>query len=148
MYCHIILRGLRWFQIHGLMVRHEGSSAGSYLADPTSPIPSHCAVITLFKSVPVHQLSWLALQELWMWIIMGSFVPMWMCVWRLPYFWLWVFYHKPAMYNSFLSKQWGNHNCLGTKSSSRLHHCARGNYILHELVCVVFNWRMSTNQPQ
>ena len=23
------------------------------------PIPSHCAVITLFKSVPVHQLSWL-----------------------------------------------------------------------------------------
>ena len=30
--------------------------AGSYLADPTSPIPSHCAVIILFKSVPVHQL--------------------------------------------------------------------------------------------
>ena len=23
---------------------------GSYLADPTSPIPSHCAVIILFKS--------------------------------------------------------------------------------------------------
>ena len=41
-----------------------GSSAGSYLAAPTSPIPSHCAVITLFKSVSVHQLSWLALQEL------------------------------------------------------------------------------------
>ena len=38
-----------------------GSSAGLYLADPTSPIPSHCAVIILFKSVPVHQLSWLAL---------------------------------------------------------------------------------------
>ena len=38
-----------------------GSSAGSYLADPTSPIPSHCAVIILFQSVPVHQLSRLAL---------------------------------------------------------------------------------------
>ena len=39
-----------------------GSSAGSYLADPTSPIPSHCAVIILFQSVAVHQLPWLALQ--------------------------------------------------------------------------------------
>ena len=38
-----------------------GSSAGSYLADPTSPIPSHCAVIVLLQSVTVHQLSWLAL---------------------------------------------------------------------------------------
>ena len=37
------------------------SSAGSYLADPTFPIPSHCAVIILFQSVPVHQLSRLAL---------------------------------------------------------------------------------------
>ena len=27
------------------MVGHGGSSAGSYLADPTSPIPSHCALI-------------------------------------------------------------------------------------------------------
>ena len=32
-----------------------------YLADPASPIPSHCAVIILFQSVAVHQLSWLAL---------------------------------------------------------------------------------------
>ena len=39
-----------------LMVGHGGSSAASYLADPTSPIPSHCAVIILFKSVPVYQL--------------------------------------------------------------------------------------------
>ena len=31
------------------MVGHGGSSAGSYLADPTSPSPSHCAVIILFK---------------------------------------------------------------------------------------------------
>ena len=29
------------------MLGHGGSSAGSYLADPTSPIPSHCAVIIL-----------------------------------------------------------------------------------------------------
>ena len=40
---------------------HGGSSAGSYPADPTSPIPSHCAVIILFQSVTVHQLSRLAL---------------------------------------------------------------------------------------
>ena len=39
------------------MLGHGGSSAGSYLADPTSPIPSHCAVIILFQSVTVHQLS-------------------------------------------------------------------------------------------
>ena len=29
------------------MVGHGGSSAGSYLADPTSPIPSHCASIVV-----------------------------------------------------------------------------------------------------
>ena len=47
--------------LKALMLGHGGSSAGSYLADPTSPIPSHCAVIILFQSVAVHQLSWLAL---------------------------------------------------------------------------------------
>ena len=36
-----------------LKVGHGGSSAGLYLADPTSPIPSHCAVIIVFKSAPV-----------------------------------------------------------------------------------------------
>ena len=30
-----------------LMVGHGGSSAGSYLANPTSPIPSHCASIVV-----------------------------------------------------------------------------------------------------
>ena len=30
------------------------SSIGKVLANPTSLIPSHCAVIILFKSVPVH----------------------------------------------------------------------------------------------
>ena len=44
------------------MLGHGGSSAGSYLANPTSPIPSHCAVIILFQSVTVHQLSRLALR--------------------------------------------------------------------------------------
>ena len=44
-----------------LMLGHGGSSAGSYLADPTSPIPSHSAVFILFQSVLVHQLSRLAL---------------------------------------------------------------------------------------
>ena len=34
------------------MVGHGGSSAGSYLADRTSPILSHCAVIVLIKKCP------------------------------------------------------------------------------------------------
>ena len=35
------------------MVGHGGSSAGSYLADPTSPIPSHCASIVATSTVRV-----------------------------------------------------------------------------------------------
>ena len=35
------------------MVAHGGSSAGSYLADPTSPIPSHCASIVATSTVRV-----------------------------------------------------------------------------------------------
>ena len=35
------------------MVGHWGSSAGSYLADPTSPIPSHCASIVVTSTVRV-----------------------------------------------------------------------------------------------
>ena len=35
------------------MVRHGGSSAGSYLADPTSPIPSHCASIVITSTLRV-----------------------------------------------------------------------------------------------
>ena len=42
------------------MVEHEESSACLYLADPTSPISSQYALIILFKSVPVHQVPWLA----------------------------------------------------------------------------------------
>ena len=61
------------------MLGHGGST--SYLADPTSPIPSHCAVTILFQSVAVHQLSWLALKPLCSG--MGEVVPARKC-W--PYF--------------------------------------------------------------
>ena len=36
------------------MVGHGGSSAGSYLADATSPIPSHCASIVATSTVRVN----------------------------------------------------------------------------------------------
>ena len=43
------------------MVGHGGSSVGSYLADPTSPIPSHCASVvatsTLRVKYAVHEVS-------------------------------------------------------------------------------------------
>ena len=38
------------------MVRHGGSSAGSYLADPTSPIPSHCVSIVMTSTLRVNTL--------------------------------------------------------------------------------------------
>ena len=36
------------------MVGHGGSSAGSYLADPTSPIPSHCSSIVVTSTLRVN----------------------------------------------------------------------------------------------
>ena len=39
-----------------LMVGHGGSSAGSYLADPTPPIPSHCASIDATSTLRVNKL--------------------------------------------------------------------------------------------
>ena len=36
------------------MVWHGGSSAGSYLTDPTSPIPSHCASFVATSTVRVN----------------------------------------------------------------------------------------------
>ena len=36
------------------MVGHGGSSAGSYLANPTSPIPSHCASIVVTSTLRVN----------------------------------------------------------------------------------------------
>ena len=38
------------------MVGHGGSSAGSYLADPTSPIPSHCTSIVATSTLRVKPL--------------------------------------------------------------------------------------------
>ena len=35
------------------MAGHGGSSAGSYLANPTSPIPSHCASIVATSTLRV-----------------------------------------------------------------------------------------------
>ena len=40
------------------MVGHGGSSAGSYLADPTSPFPSHCASIVGTSTVRVNVYPW------------------------------------------------------------------------------------------
>ena len=37
-----------------IVVGHGGSSAGSYLADPTSPIPSHCASIVATSTLRVN----------------------------------------------------------------------------------------------
>ena len=36
------------------MVGHRGSSAGSHLTDPTSPIPSHCASIVVTSTLRVN----------------------------------------------------------------------------------------------
>ena len=42
------------------MVRHGGSSAGSYLTDPTFPIPSHCASIVMTNTLRVKFLHCIA----------------------------------------------------------------------------------------
>ena len=39
------------------MVGHGESSAGSYLVDPTSPIPSHCASIVATSTLRVKTAS-------------------------------------------------------------------------------------------
>ena len=44
------------------MVGHGGSSAGSYLANPTSPIPCHCASIVVTNTLRV-KISFLLLQK-------------------------------------------------------------------------------------
>ena len=52
--------------LKSLMVGHGGSSAGSYLADPTSPIPSHCALIVTATTlrVNIHKLHVMIYQAL------------------------------------------------------------------------------------
>ena len=43
-------------ELKTLMVGHGGSSAGSYLTDPTFPIPSHCASIVATSTLRVKDL--------------------------------------------------------------------------------------------
>ena len=50
----------RYCSLKPLWVGHGGSSAGSYLADPTSPIPSHCALIVATSTVRVNNESCLS----------------------------------------------------------------------------------------
>ena len=40
------------------MVGHGGSSASSYLTDPTSPIPSHCASIVVTSTLRINTHQW------------------------------------------------------------------------------------------
>ena len=46
------------------MVGHGGSSAGTYLADPTSPIPSHCASIVVTNILRVNS-NWRYVLDTW-----------------------------------------------------------------------------------
>ena len=55
------------------MVGHGGSSAGSYLADPTSPIPSHCASIVVTSTLTVN------------WYVCSSEQGHWICVYNAWY---------------------------------------------------------------
>ena len=45
------------------MVGHGGSSAGSYLTDPTSPIPSHCASIVVTSTLRVNCISYMPFRK-------------------------------------------------------------------------------------
>ena len=73
------------------MVGHERSSAGSYLADPTSPIPSHCASIVVTSTLRVnlyHYLSCLVLAGYLFWVCPALSVswsrPRWCRCWGAP----------------------------------------------------------------
>ena len=62
------------------MVRHGGSSAGSYLADPTSPIPSHCASIVATSTVRVNLSSyncWKCLYYYMHWALVSTEICYW-----------------------------------------------------------------------
>ena len=52
------------------MVGHGGSSAGSYLADPTSPIPSHCASIVVTSTLRVKSFGVFLKGELYFMVFM------------------------------------------------------------------------------
>ena len=57
------------------MVGHGGSSAGSYLADPTSPIPSHCASIVVTSTLRVNILYEVGYQHYAMCVCLYIIVP-------------------------------------------------------------------------
>ena len=52
-----LLRLILFLQYSLALVGHGGSSASSYLTDPTSPIPSHCASIVATSTVRVNAVS-------------------------------------------------------------------------------------------
>ena len=53
------------------MVGHGGSSAGSYLADPTSPIPSQCASIVATSTLRVNFLPFVHMDKI---ILLDTFI--------------------------------------------------------------------------
>ena len=59
------------------MVGHGGSSPGSYLADPTSPIPSHCASIVVTSTVRVKIYTNKAIVTHYNWIIYMLYDRVW-----------------------------------------------------------------------
>ena len=57
------------------MVGHGGSNAGSYLADPTSPIPSHCASIVATSTLRVKLVLFMARSH-WAFLSVADAFPM------------------------------------------------------------------------
>ena len=82
------------------MVGHRGSSAGLYLADPTCPIPSHCASIVMTSTVRVKLLFFFS----------GSRACS--CVWKtnLP---------EPSAHPTSTSNRWKSCSQTRSVSSSR-----------------------------
>ena len=57
-FCYLTLKVLNFWKFSSYCsFRHGGSSAGSYLADPTSPIPSHCALIVATSTLRVNSVA-------------------------------------------------------------------------------------------
>ena len=69
------------------MVGHGGSSAGSYLADPTSPIPSHCASIVVTSTLRVSHIT-SGLMKKWQWMLP---LRKWHIMWTFYYYWICLF---------------------------------------------------------
>ena len=122
--------GAKFLQIHSEMewvdLDMGESSASSYLANLTSPIPSHCIVIILFKSVPVHQLSWLSL-----WEVVNSHLCL-VC-WCFSLY-LTTPYHSVMPFSSFVRNTW-------IRSSTTLTMLPHGCLYLSKLPLRVSNFR-------